>query len=45
MSAREELIQIIITGNDKQLEILGKAIEMIQHGMSDDEIKAHFGIV
>ena len=44
MSAREELIQTIITGNDKQLEILGKAIKMIQQGKSDEEIKAHFGL-
>ena len=46
MSKREELIQRVLNSDnpEKLIAILSEAIEMIQQGKSDEEIKAHFGL-
>lgn len=46
-SRREKIIQRVLTSknSEKLIVILSEAIEMIQQGKSDEEIKKHFGLV
>ena len=48
MTSRKEalILRILNSDNpDKLIAVLSEAIEMMQQGKSDEEIKAHFGLV